>query len=161
MARLALVAALLAPAAASAQFTITSSFASTFTTGEAQSVHIGKSLCIPDQVIDFQYNLGVVPTPGVDTVQAWIVKDSGACSTTPGDPPAPSQPLSVPSQTSQTGVVLLHLRVGELLFPDATFPGGCANTTSRAAEPFNELFCVRRVSAAVFGGNPTVNSNTL
>jgi len=162
VARLALVAALLAPAAASAQqITITSSFATTFTTGGTQSVNIGKSLCVPDQVIDFRYDLGVVPTPGVDTVQAWIVKDSGTCSTTPGDPPAPSQPLSVPSQTSQTGVVLLHLRVGELLFADDTFPGGCANTTSRAASPFNEFFCVRRVSAAVFGGNPTVNSATL
>ncbi|HKC61936.1 MAG TPA: MXAN_2562 family outer membrane beta-barrel protein [Myxococcales bacterium] len=162
MARLALVAALLAPASALAQqITITSSFAKTFLNGGAPSVNIGKSLCIPSQAIDFTYDLGVVPTPGVDTVEAWIIQGSGNCSTTPGSPPAPSQQLSVPNQSSQTGTLLLHLRVGELLFPDSVFSGGCANTTSRASSPFNEFFCVRRVTTAVFGGNPTVNSNTL
>jgi uncharacterized protein (TIGR03382 family) len=162
VARLALVAALLAPAAAFAQqITITSSFATTITNGSTPSVNIGRSLCVPDQVIDFRYDLGIVPTPGVDTVQAWIVKDTSSCSTTPGDPPAPSQQLSIPSQASETGVLLLHMRVGELLLPADTFAGGCLNTTSRASSPFNEFFCVRRVTAAVLGGNPTVNSATL
>ena len=160
MARLALVAALLAPAAASAQISINSSFASTFTTGEASSVHIGKSLCIPDQVFDFRYNLGTVPTPGVDTVQAWIVADSSVCSAV-DDPPAPSQQLSVPSQTSQTGILLLHPRAGELLLPEGTFPGGCGNTTSRASSPVTEFFCIRRKTAGLLGGSPTVTSNTL
>ena len=161
MGRLALVAALLAPAAAAQQITITSSFAATITTGLAPIVKIGKPLCVPDQSIDFRYDLGVVPTPGVDTVEAWIVQDSSQCSTNPGNPAAPSQQLSVPSQSSQTGLLVLHPRASELLLPDATFAGGCANTTSRASAPFTEFFCVRRKSAAVFGGNPSITSATL
>src|SRR3989442_1079690 len=51
--------------------------------------------------------------------------------------------------------------VAALLAPAAASARGCAHTTGRAPEPFNELSCVRRVSAAVFGGTPTVNSNTL
>jgi len=160
VARLALVAALLAPAAASAQqIIITSSFASTFNTGGTASVRIGKSLCVPDQVIDFRYDLGVVPGPS-DTVQAWIVKDSSVCSAA-DDPPSPSQPLSVPSQSSQTGLLLLHPRAGELLLPADTFALGCANNTSRASSPFNEFFCMRRKTPALLGSSAVVNSGTL
>ena len=162
MARLVLVAALLAPAAASAQqILITSSFApvTSLNTGETPAVRIGKSLCVPDQVIDFRYDLQVVP-PANDTVQAWIVTDTSICSAV-DDPPAPNQQLSVPSQSSQTGLLLLHPRAGELLLPDATFPGGCASTTARASSPFNEFFCVRRKTPAVLGGTIAVNSGTL
>ncbi|MFL5310244.1 MAG: MXAN_2562 family outer membrane beta-barrel protein [Myxococcales bacterium] len=161
MARLVLVAALLAPAAASAQqILITSSFApATVNAGQTQAVHVGKSRCVPDQAIDFSYDLQIVPAPN-DTVQAWIVTDTSVCSAL-DDPPAPNQQLSVPSQSSQTGLLLLHPRAGELLLPDATFPGGCANTTSRAATPFNEFFCMRRKTPAVLGGSTVVNSGTL
>jgi uncharacterized protein (TIGR03382 family) len=67
----------------------------------------------------------------------------------------------VPSQGSQTGLLLLHPRAGELLLPDATFPGGCANTSSRASSPFNEFFCVRRKIPALLGASAVVNSGTL
>jgi uncharacterized protein (TIGR03382 family) len=162
VARLVLVAALLAPAAASAQqILVTSSFAPTTTlnAGETPAVRVGKSLCIPDQVIDFNYDLQVVPSPN-DTVQAWIVTDTSICSAI-DDPPAPNQLLSVPSQSSQTGTLLLHPRAGELLLPDATFQGGCANTTSRASSPFNEFFCMRRKTPPLLGGTTVVNSGTL
>ena len=162
MARLVLVAALLAPAAASAQqILVTSSFAPTTTlnAGETPAVRVGKSLCIPDQVIDFHYDLQVVPSPN-DTVQAWIVTDTSICSAV-DDPPAPNQLLSVPSQSSQTGTLLLHPRAGELLLPDATFQGGCANTASRASSPFKEFFCMRRKTPPVLGGTTVVNSGTL
>jgi hypothetical protein len=159
--RLALVAALLAPVAASAQqIIITSTFATTnLVAGEAPSVRIGKSLCIPDQVIDFRFDLQVVPNPN-DTVQAWIVTDTSIC-TAEADPPAPNQQLSVPSQGSQTGIVLLRPRSGELLLPEATFPGGCANATSRASAPFREFFCMRRKSPGLLGSGTVVNSGTL
>ena len=161
MARLVLVAALLAPAAASAQqILVTSSFApTTLNTGETPAVHVGKSLCVPDQVIDFRYDLQVVPAAN-DTVQAWIVTDTSVCSAV-ADPPAPNQQLSVPSQTSQTGILLLRPRAGELLLPDATFQGGCANTASRASSPFKEFFCMRRKTPPVLGGTTVVNSGTL
>ena len=151
-ARIALAAILLAPAAALAQITITSSYSPSPQT----VVYIGQPFCKPAQPIDFIYNLGSVPQPGIDTVDLWITKDTGTCTGTT-DPSSPSIHLAAPSQTAQSATVTVHPIPSELLPSETDLPGGCSNTTTSAKAPYTEYFCVRRKTAGLTGSTVTAN----
>jgi hypothetical protein len=118
-------------------------------------VNIGKSLCNSSQAIDFTYDLGSVPT-SADTIDLWITKDSATCSSST-DPSAPNQKLTQPPQNVQSTTVTLHPVAGELLLSDLA--GGCQNTTTSAAAPYTELFCVRRKTQGVFGAQTLITGS--
>lgn len=154
--RFALVAALFLPAAGFAQqISVTSSFAGSFGAGGAVTVNIGQSLCNSAQAIDFTYDLGTVPT-SADIIDLWITKDSATCTSTT-DPSPPNQRLTQPPQNQQTVTVTLHPVAGELLLSDLS--GGCQNTTTTAAAPYTELFCVRRRTQGLLGSQTLVTGS--
>src|SRR5205823_8706232 len=142
-----LLAALLLPLAALAQITLTSDSVVSSTT---QQIHVGRSACSNNQLINFSWDLGAGHPALGETVSIVQARSSSTCNSTSVTAPDKSAAFSTSQEKNTSQVKAVDMILDQT---DAGMPGGCSNTTTTSASPWTTHYCIQ--SQAALGGAVT------